>query len=294
MRVLVTGANGQLGKCLQDNAIDNKFSYIFLGKNELDIANFSLTERVIKDNAPDFIINAAAYTNVEKAEEEKKEAELINNLAVENLAKICKSQQSFLIHISTDYIFDGKKNIGYKEADRPSPVNFYGLTKLMGENAIQRVSCSHLILRPSWIFSEYGSNFLKTMLALGNSHKKLKIINDQFGSPTYGQDLAATIYKLISTISSPSSSFSKLFHYSGHKRCSWHTFAKTIFLEAKLSGLSYPEEIEEISSSEYKSAVIRPENSYLNCSKINKEFNIEPSNWEIGIKKAIKSLAVLG
>ena len=193
MKILVLGCKGQLGRCLNDQLINTDHEVIYTSREQIDIADFEVTKSKILEISPDLIINATAYTAVDKAEEDQKTANLINHLAVKNIADICNQLECWLIHVSTDYVFDGNSKVPYKEDDETNPQGAYGETKLKGELAIQASGCKHIIIRTAWVFSEYGNNFLKTMLRLGAERDELSIVGDQIGCPTYAQDIARSI-----------------------------------------------------------------------------------------------------
>lgn len=289
MKILVLGSGGQLGRCIFDQFKDTTHEIIFATRNDIDLSDiFLLKEKVIKIN-PQIVINAAAYTEVNKAESNEEEADLINYLAVSILAKACHEIDSWLIHLSTDYIFDGTSKIPYKETIKPNPQSIYGNSKLKGELAIKDIDSKYIILRTSWVFSEYGNNFFKKMIDLGKENKELNIIQDQIGCPTYAQDIANAILDLVLNISKKKSE-SGVFHFCGDNSCSWYDFAKVIFEEAELLGFRVPDNIKPIHSSEYPSSVNRPKYSVLDCIKIFNTYKINTSNWKIGIKSALKSI----
>ena len=291
MKVLVLGSKGQLGRCLNDQLDSTDLNVIYTSRELLDITNFEETKSKIFDFFPDIVINATAYTAVDKAEEEQEMANIINNLAVANLAKICKQLDSWLIHISTDYVFDGNSDIPYIEDDKKNPQNIYGETKLNGELAIQSLGCNHIIIRTAWLFSEYGNNFLKTMLRLGEDRDELSIVGDQVGSPTYAQDLAKVIV-IITNRLKDNSFASGIYHYCGFTSCSWYQFAKLIFLEADQLNFRSPKKLREISSNLYEKAAKRPDFSILNCSKLDNVLNLEKPELTLGIKNSLKALIV--
>ena len=291
MKVLVLGSKGQLGRCLNDQLDSTDLNVIYTSRELLDITNFEETKSKIFDFFPDIVINATAYTAVDKAEEEQEMANIINNLAVANLAKICKQLDSWLIHISTDYVFDGNSDIPYIEDDKKNPQNIYGETKLNGELAIQSLGCNHIIIRTAWLFSEYGNNFLKTMLRLGEDRDELSIVGDQVGSPTYAQDLAKVIV-IITNRLKDNSFASGIYHYCGFTSCSWYQFAKLIFLEADQLNFRSPKKLREISSNLYEKAAKRPDFSILNCSKLDNVLNLEKPELTHGIKNSLKALIV--
>ena len=291
MKVLVLGSKGQLGRCLNDQLDSTDFNVIYTSRELVDITNFEETKSKIFDFFPDIVINATGYTAVDRAEEEQEMANIINHLAVANLANICKQLDSWLIHISTDYVFDGNSDIPYIEDDKKNPQNIYGETKLNGELAIQSLGCKHIIIRTAWVFSEYGNNFLKTMLRLGEDRDELSIVGDQVGSPTYAQDLAKVI--VIITNRLKEDSFAPgIYHYCGFTPCSWYQFAKLIFLEADQLNFRSPKKLIEISSNFYEKAAKRPDFSILNCSKLDNVLHLEKPELTNGIKNSLKALIV--
>ena len=288
MKILVLGSNGQLGRCLNDQIIKTNHEVLFTTREYINIADFEATKNKILDFSPELIINTAAYTSVDKAEEEEEKSDLINHLAVANIANICAELNNWLIHISTDYVFDGKSNIPYKEDNKPNPQGVYGKTKLRGESAIKSSGCKHIIIRTAWVFSEYGNNFLKNMMRLGIERENLSIVSDQIGCPTYAQDIAKCIIKIIPQLNSQKAS--GLYHYCGDNPCSWYDFAIAIFEEAKRKNLKIPMKVDAIKSSAYPTIAKRPAYTALHCSKINNDFGLVPSNWFVGISQAINKL----
>ena len=285
MKILVLGCSGQLGRCLNDQLLDSNHEVIFTSREQIDISKFETTKKKILDISPDVVINSAAYTSVDKAEKDKVNAELINHLAVKNIANICTQLGNWLIHVSTDYVFDGNSKVPYKETDSTNPQNMYGRTKLEGEKAILSSGCKHIIIRTAWVFSEYGRNFLTNILHLGANQDELNIVDDQIGCPTYAQDIARCIVKIV-----PQLNFKKdsgIYHYCGYQPCSWHDFAITIFKEAKSINLQSPSTINPTKTSANQTAAIRPTFSVLNCSKIQNDFDISASNWHEGVIQAI-------
>ncbi|MGQ6089499.1 dTDP-4-dehydrorhamnose reductase, partial [Serratia sp. IR-2025] len=249
MRILVTGGNGQLGHCLADTLPDN-WQIISLDHKQLDIADWSAVQQTVAALNVDFIVNAAAYTLVDKAEEEIIAAEAANVIGPANLAMIAESLSIPLIHISTDYVFSGaEKGISLCENSPTEPLNVYGQTKLLGEQAVLTTCSRAVVIRTSWLFSEYGSSFVHTMLKLGKTRKSLAIINDQFGRPTYAGDLAKCILTIISQgVNEP-----MLYHFCGDKIVSWYEFAAEIFSLAKLFDDSYRfMDLSSINSEQYK------------------------------------------
>jgi dTDP-4-dehydrorhamnose reductase len=289
MKILVLGSKGQLGQCLVDQLVSTDYDVVFTSRNEIDIADFSITKRLLLELSPDLVINAAAYTAVDKAEEDHEQANLINNLAVANIAKICCKLDCWLFHVSTDFIFDGNSSLLYKESDQANPQGVYGKSKLMGEESIQTSGCKYLIFRTAWVFSQYGNNFLKTMLRLGEMHEVVRIVDDQIGCPTAAHDIARVMISIIPYIESRDS-FSGIYNICTDTPCSWYDFARKIFKVAEANGFPVPKKVYPISSSEYPYKAPRPSYSALNCSKIYKKFNVEPLSLDEGILKVISKL----
>ena len=289
MKILVLGSKGQIGCCLFDQLIETSYEIIYLSRTDFDIGNLDSLAENISLLKPNIVINASAYTEVDKAEDDHHTANLINHHSVAKLADICRDLNSWLIHISTDYIFDGTSELPYTEDNKTNPQSIYGKSKLKGELSITASGCKYIIIRTSWVFSEYGNNFLKTMLRLGAKHKELSVVDDQIGCPTYAQDIAKVIVLILGNINLQKS-VSGIFHYCGYKSCSWYDFAILIFLEAKAKGFKVPNTIKKVTSAEFKSRAPRPQYSVLDCSNIKAEFDINPSNWIDGISSSIKSL----
>jgi dTDP-4-dehydrorhamnose reductase len=285
MKILVLGFKGQLGQCCYDQLENTDHDVIYTSRDQIDVADFDQTSRQILKIVPDVVINATAYTAVDKAENNREKAEEINHLAVENIANVCALLGNWLIHFSTDYVFDGQSKLPYKEGDSTNPQGVYGVTKLNGELAIRSSGCKFLIIRTAWIFSEYGNNFLRTMLRLGSESDKLHIVSDQVGCPTYAQDIARSIVKII-----PQLKLKKeggLYHYCGEQSCSWHEFALAIFEKAKACNLKIPRTINPIETSAYPTPAKRPAFSVLECSKIESDFGVTRSNWMDGIQRVL-------
>jgi dTDP-4-dehydrorhamnose reductase len=288
MKILVLGCKGQLGRCLNDQLTNTDHEVIYTSREQIDIADFEVTKSKILEFSPDLIINATAYTAVDHAEEDQKNANLINHLAVKNIADICNQLECWLIHVSTDYVFDGNTKIPYKEDDKTNPQGVYGETKLKGELAIQASGCKHIIIRTAWVFSEYGNNFLKTMLRLGAERDELSIVGDQMGCPTYAQDIARSIVEIISQLNSRE--YNGIYHYCGDQPCSWYEFANAIFDQAMTNNLKIPSIVKSIETSAYPTPAKRPAFSVLDCSKIENECGVPSSNWQEGISQVIRKL----
>jgi dTDP-4-dehydrorhamnose reductase len=283
MKILVIGSKGQLGCCLADQLSDTGYEVIFTSRAEIDIADLVSTKAKITALCPTIVINASAYTAVDKAEDDQYEAEKINHIAVNNIASTCSEIGCWLIHISTDYVFDGAASHPYGEDAETNPQGVYGDSKLKGELAIQSSGCKYLIIRTAWVYSEYGNNFLKTMLRLGADHDELSIVGDQIGCPTYAQDIAKSIVSILSCLDLKGSS-SGIYHYCGDEPCSWYDFARAIFSAAEIHGLKSPSNIKSITTFEYPTPAIRPVYSVLDCTKIENSFGVTRSNWRDGIK----------
>lgn len=302
MVVVVTGASGQLGQSLQFIAKDYpQIDFRFYNSSELNITNFEHCKTIFAETKPDFCINTAAYTAVDKAESEPGKAHQINVTGSENLAKVCKEFDTVLLHISTDFVFDGylinnkpfydkegqfplRGLGGFTEEDLPNPTGVYGQTKLDGEKAIQEIWEKHFIIRTSWVYSQFGNNFMKTMLRLGAVRDSLSVVDDQIGTPTNAVDLAEVLVKVITySFSVPPSGVRGLFgifNFSNEGECSWYDFAKKIFEIHKIEI-----DLQPIPTSSYPTPAKRPGYSVLDKSKIKKVFGVEISNWEIGLKK---------
>ncbi|MDP4266482.1 MAG: dTDP-4-dehydrorhamnose reductase [Bacteroidota bacterium] len=284
MRILVTGCNGQLGNEIKVLSNQYKsFNFIFSDINELDITNRKSLYTFIENNSIDFIINCAAYTNVNKAENEVEFAYLINETAVGYLAQISSEKNIRLIQVSTDYVFDGNHYLPYKEDDITNPLSIYGKTKLAGEKKILSSTNKAIIIRTSWLYSSFGNNFVKTIIRLGNENNLVKMVYDQIGTPTYAADLADTILKIIS--SGKDFNETEIFHYSNEGVISWYDFAQAIIEDKNISCKILP-----IETWEYPTPAKRPCYSVFNKAKIKKEFDIEIPYWRESLRKMLKRL----
>ena len=276
--ILITGSNGQVGNEIRDFILNDEcgiseFEFYFTDRKILDITDRDAVEDFCIQNNIEVIVNCAAYTAVDKAEEDVVNADRINNLAVRNLAQIAKEKHIKLIHISTDYVFDGKNYKPYVETDMTDPVSVYGQTKLDGEKAMKEINPENsIIIRTSWVYSSYGNNFVKTMLRLGKERESLGVIFDQVGTPTYAKDLAQTILEIIPKIKNEKV---EIYHYSNEGVLSWYDFAKEI-----MRMLSLDCQINAIETKEYPTPAVRPHYSLLNKSKIKKEYNITIPYWK--------------
>lgn len=285
MNILVTGANGQLGSCLRDVAAGSTDNYIFTDVAELDITDAAAVRKAVSDNAVDVIVNCAAYTNVDKAEDDAAFAELLNATAVRNLAEAAKENGATLIHISTDYVF-GKEpyNVPCREDQKGTPTGVYGLTKLHGEQAIAETGVKALIFRTAWLYSEYGRNFVKTMLNLTSTKPELKVVFDQTGTPTYAGDLAHALFDIIENRRFAGNE--GVYHYSNEGVCSWYDFTKMI---AEYAGNTACD-IQPCHSDEFPSKVVRPSYSVLDKTKFKNTFGIKVPYWTDSLRRCIANL----
>ena len=281
MRILVTGKNGQLGKSIHKLVTNTEQTddFVFVGREELDLSNENNITRYFENNVFDTIINCAAYTAVDKAEEEEEEvlANKINHLAAAQLSQIAKNQQAKLIHISTDYVFDGESDKPYIETDETNPINIYGRTKLAGEKALQEIMPTDaVIIRASWVYSEFGNNFVKTMLRLGKQRDKLSVVGDQIGSPTYATDLAEAILAIANNKDYQNKeSPTKIYHYSNKGKISWYEFANEIF---ELTDIQCS--VSPITTEQYPTPAQRPKNTLMNKDKIAETFSVNIPDWK--------------
>jgi len=285
MNILVTGSNGQLGSEIRELSLKYPYNFFFTDVKELDITNKEDIKKYVNEKDIDLIINCAAYTAVDKAEEEKEKADLINHKAVKFLADIAKEKNILLIHISTDYVFDGKNYRPFVEEDKVNPQNIYGLTKLKGEDAFKASGANGIIIRTSWVYSYYGHNFVKTMLRL-KDRGELGVVFDQVGTPTYAKDLAFTILEIIDkNLEKVKNKNAEIYHYSNEGVISWYDFAKAIF---DIENIDI--KINPIESKEYPTPAKRPYYSVLNKNKIKKEFNIDIPYWRESLKECLQRI----
>jgi len=284
MKILLFGKNGQVGREL-NRSLSPLGTLLTFGRDEVDLDKKDTISNIISKEKPDILVNAAAYTAVDCAETESKLAHRINAEAVEVMAKEILKQNAWLIHYSTDYVFDGKKQTPYTEEDLPSPLSEYGKSKLKGENFIRKINPKHMIFRTSWVFSSHGSNFAKTMLRLAKEKNELKVVNDQFGAPTSAELIADVTAIAISCIKNniDEKELSGTYHLAASGKTSWYGFAKTVIKEAQAQGSKHIlklENINPISTEEYPTPATRPQNSRLDTAKISKTFEITLPNWK--------------
>jgi len=293
MKILVTGSNGQLGYEIIKKGARHGFDIVALDKNRLDITNKTDIIEAVSENDIFLIVNAAAYTNVDKAESEQEHAFAVNCDAVSNIAKVCSDKNIALIHISTDYVFDGNKDKPYKESDRTNPLGIYGESKRKGEEKIRIFLEKHIILRTAWLYGLNGTNFVKTMLNLGREKSSLKVVNDQFGCPTYAADLADAIYIIADHIKNQKKNLWGTYHFCGLGITSWYDFAKKIFEIAAQYEIFNMQSIEPVCSSQYLTKAKRPLNSAFDCSLIFNHFGIKQEPWTESLKKMLNDLYIL-
>lgn len=290
MRVLLAGASGQLGLCFQDYISDSA-KLTALSSKELDITCKASVEKVVNTVKPDVIVNCAAYTAVDKAESEPELAHAVNCQGPENLAYAAAILDIPLIHVSTDYVFDGNATEPYVPTDATSPQGVYGQTKLAGEQAIKAITSKHIVIRTAWVFSEYGNNFVKTMLRLASERDELGIVADQHGSPTYAGDLATLIVALVTRIESGDFSDYGLYHFCGDKAVSWFEFAESIFaVKAKLNADFSIPKLNKLTTEQFPTPAKRPKYSVMQDNRLSLLNLPNASHWQDSLKTVIKKL----
>ena len=290
MRILVTGSNGQVGTCLKE-LLSASHEILAVDKEQLDITDPLQVKDTFNQFQPEVVVNAAAYTAVDKAEDEKDIAYSVNRDAVELLAKAAEKHDAMLIHISTDYVFDGQKAGLYVEDDMVCPHSVYGESKLAGELVASNFCRKHIIIRTAWVFSEYGNNFVKTMLRLARERDSLGVVADQLGGPTYAGDIACLIVKIIEKYCLGNIPELGLYHYSGLPHVSWYEFAAAIFAKAeKLGGLKQMPSVTPLTTADYPTKAKRPNNSRLDTSKITRLLGEPASDWQAALDKIIPIL----
>ncbi|WP_217525666.1 dTDP-4-dehydrorhamnose reductase [Vibrio metschnikovii] len=290
IKVVITGSQGQVGRALvrlfEQQATIQLYAY---NRAEIDITDQQQLDRVFDQVRPDIVINAAAYTAVDKAENDLEACNAVNHQAVKYLALAAQRHQALLIHISTDYVYDGTKAEPYLESDRPNPQSVYGLSKLAGEQAIQACCNNYMIIRTAWVFAEQGSNFVRTMLKLAKTRSELSIVGDQYGGPTYAGDLAQALVSIVCSYIQTGNCQSGIYHYSGLPHTSWYGFAEAIFNKAQQQGvLEKRPVIHAITTQQYPTPAKRPANSRLDGSLIERQFSVTPSDWQ----QALNNLSV--
>jgi dTDP-4-dehydrorhamnose reductase len=288
-KILLLGSNGQLGRSFKEELANNNFDYRCFAKAELDILDYDSIHSALNKFKPDFVINCIAYTNVTKAEKEKLVAEKINSSCLKNLILGCNLNNAMLVHFSTDYVFDGKKNGLYSEADNTNPLNIYGQTKLKGEKIIEKYANKFIIIRTSWLFSAYKNNFVSTIFNELQSSNNVSIVSDQYGTPTFAGDLAKSTLSIL--LDKNILQKLGLYHYGGTPLCSWYEFASEINKQMfELNVTTQLNKIKKINSSQYNDSIIRPKNSGLDSFKICSTFNLKQCNWTDSLSKALMIL----
>ncbi|MDA7742252.1 dTDP-4-dehydrorhamnose reductase [Francisellaceae bacterium] len=292
MKLLILGKNGQVGSALVGLCESQGVECDALGRDEVDVSSpEELGSFFERHGGYDFVINATAYTAVDKAELEPEVANNVNHLAVRNIALQCKKHDIPLIHISTDYVFDGSKKTSYAEGDPVSPLGVYGVSKLKGEKALQEVWSKHIILRVSWVFGTHGNNFVKTMAKLSTIKEELGVVSDQCGSPTSAQDIARVIIEVCRGVRQSEAGKWGVYHYSGFPVTTWHQLAVAAISEAKAQGMAVVvQNIKAIETKDYPTPTKRPVNSAFDISKISRIFNVEQSAWRDDLPVVIENL----
>ncbi len=295
MKLLITGAKGQVGSELVKDAQARDYEVFDFGSRELDITNFKQLMQKVEQIRPDVIINAAAYTAVDKAEQESELAYAVNALGSENLAKASKQQTIPLLYISTDYVFDGEKDTPYTEMDQPNPTGVYGASKLQGDQAIEAIWSRHIILRVSWVFGEQGNNFVKTMLRLAEQRDELGIVNDQFGAPTSARAISQSLLSILEADNFNQPDFLwGTYHLQSEPGVTWFEFAREIFKQAEKLGLiNKTMKLNPISSSEFPTPVKRPANSKLDGIKLKQNFALKPVQWQDDLQQMLKNMSAI-
>jgi dTDP-4-dehydrorhamnose reductase len=284
MKILITGKDGQVGRAIVDllNSMSG-IRFLALNREQLDITNANDVNKVVTEFNPDIIINAAAYTAVDRAEQESELVYAINRDGPYHLALAANDVNALIIHLSTDYVFSGNSAESYVESDETGPQSEYGCSKLAGEQVVAQACPRHIILRTAWVFGEYGNNFVKTMLCLAKTRESLGVVSDQFGGPTYAGDIARAILAISNQVMKGNQAYG-VYHYSGFPHVSWYDFAQTIFSTALQQGvLKHSIKVSPITTLDYPTPAKRPANSRLNCYKINNVFGIQQSDWQAAL-----------
>lgn len=284
MNILVTGANGQLGREMQRLSAVSPNNYTFTDVAELDVTDAGAVRQAVAQTRAEVIVNCAAYTNVERAEEDEEAADRLNRGAAENLARAAEANGATLIHVSTDYVFDGTAHTPYTEDGTPSPLGAYGRTKLAGERAVMASGCRYLIFRTAWLYSEYGNNFLKTMLRLTSERDTLQVVFDQIGTPTYAGDLALAIFSIIE--SERYAGNEGVYHFTDEGVCSWYDFATEIAAAAGHDSCH----IIPCHTSEFPTKAARPAYSVLDKTKIKTTFQMDIPHWRESMIYCLKQI----
>lgn len=285
MKILLTGSQGQVGQAIIEKAKGLNIHLISCDRKILDITDIANIQNIVEAYNPTAIINTAAYTAVDKAESEPEKAFAVNSLGAENLAKISAEYNIFLLHLSTDYIFDGEKTLPYSESDPANPIGIYAKSKWAGEEAVRKYCKKYIILRISWVFGEYGNNFVKTMLRLMKERESLQIVSDQTGCPTYTGDIAEVILKIITK--SNLANLYGTYHYTNTPSTNWFEFAQAIYTEGLKFETLKTKKINPIKTTDYPTPAKRPKNSVLNTDLFQKTFKLSLQPWQNGLEKTL-------
>jgi dTDP-4-dehydrorhamnose reductase len=292
MTILVIGSDGQVGSELVRRGPAADCAVVGLDRPVLDMTDGHAVQQAFARVRPALVINAAAYTAVDAAEAEPEEAFAVNRDGVANLAQCCAQQRIPLLHISTDYVFDGTQSSPYRETDVPHPLGIYGASKLAGEEVLSERLAEHILLRTAWVYSAHGKNFVKTMLRLGRERKALKVVTDQHGSPTAAGDIAQALLSIGRQVLSPGFEHWGTYHYAGAGHVSWYELAVAIFDLACEFGVGQVPTVHPITTAEYPTAARRPANSVLDCQRIREVFGIVPRPWRDSLAEVVKSLVI--
>jgi dTDP-4-dehydrorhamnose reductase len=290
MKILLTGSKGQLGQEVEQSGIRAGLDITPMDLPEIDITDYHMLARIFSELRPSIVINAAAYTAVDPAETQKDICYAVNLDGPANLTRLCDKYNARLIHVSTDYVFDGKGNTPYREDDPVSPINVYGHSKAEGEMAVIAGFGKHIVLRTSWLYGRYGKNFVKTMLRMGQEKKEIKVVNDQYGCPTCAYDLAKVIIIIAQQFSEGKSDDSGIYQYSGSGITTWYEFAVSIFQLAGEIGINKIPSVTPIPTSQFPTAAQRPLYTALDCTKIKMSFGVDLNSWKQSLKKTIQQI----
>lgn len=292
--VLLVGANGQVGhEVVRAAAREPSLALKALGRAELDITDAGAVTDTVARCDPALVVNCAAYTAVDLAEKEPDRALAVNRDGTAHLAGACASRDIPLVHLSTDYVFDGEKEGAYREGDPASPTGVYGQSKWLGEVALRQRLPRHLILRVSWVFGAHGNNFVKTMLRLGRERDELRVVADQHGCPTAAAHIARTLWDLAGRIVASEPVAWGTYHYCGRPATTWHAFAREIIRQGREEGLvDHPVAVHPIRTSDYPTPARRPANSVLDCSRIEEVFSIRPGSWQEGVREVVHQVGL--
>jgi dTDP-4-dehydrorhamnose reductase len=290
--ILVAGRSGQLARCLQDWAVRRNLPMAALGRPDLDLEHLATIEHAVTAIEPCAIINAAAYTAVDRAEAEPERAYAVNRDGAQHLAAAARKKAIPFVHVSTDFVFDGRKPSCYQEEDTPAPLNVYGRTKLAGEAAVQNVNPHAVVIRTSWIYSAYGHNFVKTMLHLSATQPSVRVVCDQQGTPTSASDLAAAILEIVRQLASNDGTRNAgIYHLAGQGEATWHSFAAAVFAGLAGRGRSVPA-LHAITTEQYPTPAQRPANSRLDSSKAECVFKVRLAPWQDALERCLDQLVV--